>query len=523
MRKMKNIKRLASLLLAVVMVLAMAIPVFAAGDTIPMEGPKEGGKVTIDPAVSGQKYDLYQILYLESYSITNTESGAGQYSYRPTSAWENFLKTTEVQEYITLEASGYVKWNGDPANSRAQEFSRLALKYAKDNAIKPVDTQTAAGTSVVFDNLKLGYYLVDTTVGTMCILNTTNPEFKIYDKNRTPGNIKTIQENGDYKNENDVSIGSTINYKSTINAQMGAQNYVLHDSMEAGIDFTGITEIIKVDGDKKTPLTAFDPENTDPNQKWDYKLVRPAEGATALADGCTFHVEFSQPILDTMLMGSSVDVYYTGKLNQSAVVGAAGNINTSWLSYGEKGDMKTLPSQTNTKTWEFSIFKFTETVSRTRQALPGATFKVCLPNDEGKAPGSDAAGITFSKVAGTDNTYKYDPNGDVSEFTTGDDGIIYLQGFDQATYYLYEIDAPAGYNKITSAIAVNIGKDGVVYQYATEAPNKQIAVENNAGSLLPSTGGIGTTIFYIVGGVLLIGAGVLLVVRKRMSASKESK
>ncbi len=515
--KMKNIKKLISMLLMLIMVLTMMIPAFATGDTIDMEGPKDGGKITVTPAVSGQTYNLYQILYLESYSITNEKTKAGQYSYKATEAWKAFLQTTDAKKYITLDNAGYATWKDDPTNARAQEFARLALQYAKDNNIKPVKTQKASAASIEFPNLKLGYYLVDTTVGTMCMLDTTNSDFTVEDKNDIPTNVKSVQENGDYKSENDVSIGDIINYKSTIDAKMGAENYILHDDMDDGIDFIEITGINKIDSDTTYVLKAYDPENTDPNQAWDYKLVRPAEGQTTLADGCTFHVEFRQAFLNTILMGSNIDVYYTGKLNQGAVVGSVGNINTSWLSYGEKGDMYTTKSKTTTRTWEFSIYKFAETTTKSRQALAGAKFKLCKTNDV------NAASLTFSKVSGVADTYKYDPAGTVTEFTTGTDGLIYLQGLDQATYYLFETAAPDGYNKMTTSVTVVIREGGKVFKNLTEAPNNQIAVENNSGSLLPSTGGIGTTIFYVVGGILLVGAGVLLVVRKRMSIEKDSR
>lgn len=521
---MKNTRKLAGLLLALVMVLAMAVPTFAVGELADMEGTLDGGKITISPAVTGQTYELYQILYLESYKVNDTETGAGQYAYKATTDWKTFLRSEAARPYVSVDSSYYVTWKGDPnAKEQIQAFSKLALAYAKENGIKPVKSQKAESNSIVFDSLNLGYYLADTTVGTMCMLNTTNPEFTVNDKNDIPTNSKLVQENGGYVSENDIAIGETINFRSTIDAKRGAQNYVYHDKMDAGLDFIGITSIVKNESSTTTTLTAFDPENTDPDQKWDYKLVLPADDPTAFTDcQCTFHVVFNQDFLDTILAGSNIDIDYTGKLNQNAVVGATGNINKSWLSYGEKGDMTSTPSQTVTKTWEFSIFKFTETsatgeATKSRQALAGATFKICKDNNV------NSEGIKFSRVAGSPNTYKMDPNGSETTFTTDENGLIYLQGFDQATYYLFETEAPDGYNKLAEPITVVFKKDGEVFNLETKAPNNQIDVVNNAGSLMPSTGGIGTTIFYVVGGVLLIGAGVLLVVRKRMSATKESR
>ena len=538
---MKSMKKLASILLSLVMALAMAVPSFAAeGDLTAMEGPLAGGTITINQATKNQTYELYQIMYLESYNKTT-----GKYSYKVTEAWKNYLKTGEGNTYFTVDTNGYVTWNFDPtANARAQEFAQKALAHAKAEAapIAPVATQNATGTTVQFTELKLGYYLVDTTVGTICILNTTNPTINMNDKNQPASNEKTVQENGSYRFDNDVSIGAPIHFKSTIGAGLGATNYVFHDKADTGFDFIGIDKILK-NNQEDAQLRAYDPAN--PDNAWDYKLIKPADDAAAFTGDCadcTFHVEFNQTFLNTLTTNDSMDVFYTAKLNQRAVAGKYnandGNINTSWLTYGKNGDIRTLNSSTTTKTWQFTIFKYDGAVAAAEEPvaieaaavptpLSGAVFKLCKANSDGSAPGENAEGLKLSKVANVDGhpTYKLNPDGGtVTEFSTETDGYIVIQGLDAATYFLYETTAPAGYNKLKDPVNVTITKEGIVKRFAEEARDKQtIGIPNGAGSLMPSTGGIGTTIFYIVGGVLLVGAGVLLVVRKRMSGSKEAK
>ena len=526
---MKSMKKLTSILLALVMAVAMAVPALAAEvDLADLEGPMTGGKITLTNATKDQTYDLYQILYLESYEILTPATGAGNYAYKATQQWKPFFNTAEAKEFITIDSTGYATWVDGDSPSRVQKFAKAALKYAKENGIKPVATKNGDATgSLVFDNLNLGYYLADSTVGTLCTLNTTNKEFTAEDKNKTPTNTKYAEENGDFRQENDVSVGTEFRFKSTVVAQEGALNYVFHDKMQADVmEYTRIDKIVyKVSNNPEVTLAAYNPET--PDAEWDYKTVLPEEDAAAFHDcGCTFHVVFNQTFLDKMQAGINIDIYYYAKLTQAAVVAGAGNTNTSWLTYGENGALSTAVSETVTKTWNFDIFKFVSDANAAdgKKPLDGATFKLVAAKNGLEDPGAEAAPLTFSAVAGQENTYKYDPTGTVTSFTSPADGRIHIQGLDAATYYLYETAAPSGYNLMGSSVKVVIEQGtGKVFKNLTATTDKTIDIENRTGNLLPSTGGIGTTIFYVVGGILLVVAGVLLVVRKRMSSSKEAR
>ena len=140
------------------------------------------------------------------------------------------------------DAQGYVTWK-DGADAAA--FAKAAQKYAKDNSITNQGSVTATTTTVSFTSLDLGYYLVDTTLGTLCSLDTTNPNVVMKEKNEVPTNVKTVQEDSTsrYGEKNDANIGQTVNFQSTIIAQKGAQNYVFHDTMVAGLTCTGVTGI----------------------------------------------------------------------------------------------------------------------------------------------------------------------------------------------------------------------------------------------------------------------------------------
>ena len=257
---MSNTRKLVSLLLAVALTLGLTALGYAEGET---------GSITINDAVPGQNYNAYQLLYLESYN-----KDAGAYAYKANSAWETWLKTQT--DYVSIDAQGYVTW---VENADAAAFAKLAQVEAAKMTVDATATAPAAAegatySTVKFEDLNLGYYLVDTTLGTLCALDTTNPDVTMKEKNEVPTNVKTVEEDstGNYGETNDADIGQTVNFKSTITAQAGAENYVFYDTMSAGLTYTGVTGItlndVAVDTNSYTVVT------------------------TGLTDGCTFEVRF---------------------------------------------------------------------------------------------------------------------------------------------------------------------------------------------------------------------------------------
>ena len=479
---MKLTNKLAGILLALAMVLGIAATAFAEGET---------GSITIYDAAVGQTYTIYQILDLESY---NNEAGA--YAYKATTAWNSFINSVAIKDiYVEVDAQGYVTWKGD---ADAAAFAKLAQKYAKDNSIANQGSVTATTTTVSFNGLDLGYYLVDTTLGTLCSLDTTNPDVVMEEKNEAPTNVKTVEEDstGAWGATNDADIGQVVNFKSTITAQPGAENYVFHDKMSAGLTYGSVTGIT-LNG------TAVDASN--------YTVTAPA------ADGDTFDVTFTQAFCDTLKANDQIVISYTATLNENAKVGIEGNPNESKLSYGEinqetgKPGSTTPPSETNTYTWDVDVFKYTMN-GETEKALAGATFTLSKNADGPNPIALVSEGNNVYRVAKTNETVT------VTEITTDATGKFTIKGLDADTYYLTETAAPAGYNKLAAPVTIVIGENGVV-NGTTEAPQgvDKVKVLNQSGTELPSTGGIGTTIFYIVGGVLVVGAVVLLVTKKRMN------
>lgn len=473
---MKRMKKVLSIILTFVMLLAMAAPSFAEAET---------GSITIYDAVVGQTYTIYQVLDLESYNVS-----ANAYAYKATTAWNTFINSDAIKgTYVEVDAQGYVTWK-DGADVAA--FAKKAQEYAKDNRIEDQGSVTATTTTVSFTELDLGYYLVDTTLGTLCSLDTTNPNVTMEEKNEAPTNDKTVVEDstGNYGKKNDADIGQTVNFKSTITAQAGAENYVFHDKMSAGLTYTGVTGVT-LNG------TTVDASNYTVN--------------ASASDRDTFNITFTQAFCDTLKANDQIVISYTATLNENAVIAGEGNPNTSKLSYGDSSNTKDTPdSTTTTYTWDVDVFKYTMS-GETEVALAGATFTLSKNADGSSSIALVSEGNNVYRVAKTDES------GTVTEITTDATGKFTVKGLDADTYYLTETAAPAGYNKLAGPVTIVIGENGVV-NGTTEAPQgvDEVKVLNQTGALLPSTGGIGTTIFYAVGIILMAGA-VFFVVRKKRS------
>ena len=172
---MNKTRTLFSALLALMLAVCLIVPAMAEGET---------GSITINDAVVGQTYTIYQILDLESYNAS-----ANAYAYKATTAWNTFINSDAIKgTYVEVDAQGYVTWK---TGADAAAFAKAAQKYAKDNSITNQGSVTAT-TTVNFSGLDLGYYLVDTTLGTLCSLDTTNPNVTMEEKNEVPTNVKTV-------------------------------------------------------------------------------------------------------------------------------------------------------------------------------------------------------------------------------------------------------------------------------------------------------------------------------------------
>ena len=501
---MKLIKKIAAIMLSIMMVLGMASVVSAAGTTSGTSATTKG-KITIDNAIVGQTYKIYQILELESFSDKpSSGTNTGNYAYKVATGWDEFITTGEGNAYLE-STDGYVKWKGTTDDARVAEFAKKALAYATNKKLAATKTaDKVTSTTVEFTDLALGYYLVDSSAGALCSLNTTDTDVTIQEKNGVPSVKKEVQEDSkieatdEWGKSNTADIGQTVNFKTTITAQPGAQNYVLHDKMDEGLTFTDGTVAVKFKrGETKKNLTV----NTD------YTLT-----TSGLTDGCTFHVVFTQKFCNTLEDGDQIIVTYSATLNEKAVIAGEGNKNTTKLTYGENSE--TTYDTTTTKTYSIPVFKYTMKNS-TETALAGATFTLSK-----KLDGTEPINLVkTSEENAPENIYCVAKNGEtgtVTEVTTPASGKLKIEGLDAGTYYLTETEQPAGYNKLKDPVKVVIKEDGTITVGEDTTPVTEVKVLNNTGSLLPSTGGSGTTLIYILGAILVLGSSVVLITKKRM-------
>ena len=499
---MKLIKKIAAIMFAFMMVVSMSCNVKADEGT----SPTTKGTITITGAKKGETYKLYKILSLESYSYTENDKDNGNYAYTLTSnGWDSFIKGAGVlNEYFEFDKTNtYLTWKGDKSPARVKEFAQLALKYARNeaNQLQPVQqVQTANSETVTYSGLDLGYYLVDSSMGTLCALTTTNPTVETNEKNTAPTVEKKVGSSAKNVNsdKNTASIGDTVYFKTTITAQQGAQNYVLHDKMTEGLTF-----------DKNSVIVSLHNKaiNTDITLGTDTYNVE----TTNLEDTdpkCTFHINFTQPLCDSLGADDTITVTYSAVLNGKAEIGNVDkNTNETWLKYGDSQSTQHKP--TTTKTFEMKVFKFykDKNDSNTEKGLAGAVFTLSK-NQDGTNP------IKLTKTNENSNIYKVNNNGTITDITTPDNGRFTIQGLGAGTYYLTEIQQPAGYNKLSGPVTVVIDENGKVRVGESEA--NPVKVENKTGTVLPSTGGAGTTMIYLVGAVLVLGSGVVLATKRRV-------
>lgn len=473
----EKMKKLVNILLVLAMVLGM-IPTM-----VNAEGKSyndNNGKITIKSAKENQVYSIYEVLKLESF-----DSDKGAYAYKATEAWETFINSTEIKgTYVNVDAQGYVTW---VSGASAAEFATKALAYAQKNNIAATATKESGNnTTVEFTGLNLGYYLVDSSLGALCGLTTTDKEATIFEKN-TAGDMdkKVKTDSGSYGESNTASIGDTIEYKIEVTIGKGAETYTLTDLLDESLTLD--VNSISVTAPNFTDFATVD---TTATNDYTFKVV---------IDG------------SKLTEGTVVTITYKAVLNEKA---EKVNNNKATLVYGNNNKIE---KETKTYTYEFDLIK----TDSNDVLLDGAEFKLydaATKGNEIKVILIDEANHIY-RVAYTDAEKK------AAVAIKVKDGKATIFGLGNGTYYLEETKQPEGYNKLASRVefevkdADNNGKteateDGKLVYVKNSGG---VHVINNNGTVLPSTGGLGTTLFITIGSLVALMAAVVLVTNKRMA------
>lgn len=490
---MKHMKRFVALFVALALVLAMAAPAFAEGTTSAGATTPETGTITINNAVKDVTYKFYRIMDIATHTSKSPYTGI---VYKTNEKWSSFVSESKWSTYFTVKSDGIIEVKPETATDAT--FAANFAKAAKDaiDGSHAADDEATTTTGTLTKTVQLGYYLVvpegwDGVSPVVCSLGTTNPNVTINEKNGSPTIDKEVKEGSDFGKTNDAAIGDYVEFQLTINVVDGNPlDYVVHDTMSAGLTFVN---------DDAHSLSIK--RNDGAFESSDYQVVTDTEST---ADGCTFEVKFKNGVLQT---NDKVVITYWARINENAVVGTSGNKNSAILKYGTNGTAQ--GGQTTTYVWGFDVKKYTKGGDSSEVPLAGAKFQV--------KSGDKVASFKQDSTSGVYKFAGWDATGLVKVVETPASGEIKFEGLDSGTYALEEIEAPKGYNKLTKPIEVKIAdKTGAITVDGKSISDTTVKVENKAGTTLPTTGGIGTTIFYLIGGGLMVAAAVLLIAKKRM-------
>ena len=466
-------------LLAVALLCAMAVPAFAED-----EATTETGTVTVQNVVSDKTYKIYRILDIDTHDSTYNSV-----VYKVNAKWKDFIESTGNTYFTRIDSTtGVVVVNKGLTSDSIATLAAAAKTWLGSHPIAADGEQTASAsdTSIQFTGKKLGYYLLSSSnwgtenADAIFSLNSSNPNVTVQEKNGKPTIDKKIVENSNTVENNTAGIDDYVQFQITVNVIDGQpSNYVIHDKMSAGLTFVNTTEhpvVVKV-GTRTLTSTEYSFNNT-------------------IIDDCTFELKINDGILNS---NDVVTVTYYGQVNSSAVINGD-NTNEAKLTYGTNGNSTC--EKTTTKVFGFKVFKHAGTDKA--NLLAGAEFRLYKTVDETTYYAKfDNGLLTGWTTNATDAGVTMTSNGTKA---------LVLNGLDAGTYYLEEIKAPDGYNKLPDPVTVTITEDGKV----NGTTDGTVYVSNNAGATLPSTGGMGTTLFYVIGGGLMVAVVVLLVTKKRM-------
>jgi len=478
---MKRMKKILALAVALVMVLAMSSMVFASDPSDDGDGAPTSGSITVTANYDKQTYTLYKLF--DAQITFDDEGNQRAITYTLPSG-----KSLEGNAYYEVNSNGFIE-----AKSTLNDDVMKSAEYrawAKSFGTQVGEPKTADGdndTGIKWEGLGWGYYFVDTTLGAFITVDTDNPDAEVVDKNEKPSIDKEIvNANGDTSslgkgddatdpgagaNEKAIAqIGDPVSYKLTVQAKPGAENYVVTDTLSAGL----------------TPPAA------------NAVTVSSGSGTYSVSvTGQVIKVEFTKAYLDSLTANTAITIEYTATLNDKAVTGEAGNDNTAKLTWGHDNDENYSEDEAKVYTAQVSVNKKDDSGA----PLEGAGFVV--KNSDNKYYKLDGGTVTWVTSIDAADEHTSNASGAVAAFT----------GLKNGTYTLVEKTVPDGFNKLADT-EFTIKND----DYTAANLVKTEEVTNNRGTELPSTGGIGTTIFYIVGAVLVAGAAIILVTRRKMSA-----
>lgn len=507
---MKHARKLASLLLALVMVFALATTAFAQEEEVPGTGR---GSITISNAAKGETYTIYRL-----FDATVNADGSSIAYYG---------KIPEIlKPYFEADENDYIR--ATPAAKDGESMSdglKAALKAwtaTEEAAAKVAATAVSDGSALTFRSLVYGYYVVTTTQGEQAIsVDSTMKHVTIVDKNSsTPSKLTKTATATATGTDKSFSIGDTVTYTvrfKTSNYDGAGENakkivsYTIKDTLPDFLSNVNVTSII-VDNDGDETTTG-DQTKLDA-QFVDKKIV------------IDWYDEANNKFLYNN--GATIIITYTAVVTDKAAIDGAGNTNKVTVTWTTEGGDQPGPGKLDKEETIYTYAIALKKVNDKGVALPGAVFQFPFY----VKPTADKGVYIYAGTTARE--------GLTNQITTPKSGVIVVKGVKAGSYVIEEVTAPDGYNQLTGSVTVVAKKTGATSTHTTvyldengnitnTETEKDVKVDianiaatalvvvNKAGTQLPSTGGMGTTIFYVLGSALVLGAVVLLVTKKRMS------
>lgn len=545
---MKFTKRIATLLMALAMMLCLTVPAFAAE-------PAAQAKLIVSGAQLKDKTVHATKMFTASWVDSNNDGkidAKDKLSYTLDTAWEGLFWAKDIstgascpvgsidvstQQGTTLNEKALAYLNAMTEDStELNTFAATAAKYKTAHSI--ADTKTATGSAdntATFEQLVPGYYLVQPDKGSTSTTRKTDAMLV----NVPSDKAATLQLKSEYpsvekkvdtdKTESNAQIGQSVNFTLTSKvpdmSEFDTYYFAFKDTMSKGLTFDESSVTVTIGEQTLTKDTDF--------------KVTTAKDADTSATNITIEIlNMKNAGTAKYTAGADIKVTYSATLNKDAVVGNTGNTNSAKVEYqngpNQDNHGTSNPSITTTRTYPVKVQKHAFEDNNTDSFLAGAKFALStsdtVPNFTKGEDGSytlETSDINVVRLVGSEATYRVaekDETGAVTYFTTVGTSATTINGLKAGVYYLHEIEAPEGYNKLTAPVKVTItetkGEDGkvtgVTYTVGEtdQSTNETVKVENKTGSMLPSTGGMGT-IGLTVLGVGVVALGVLAPKKKK--------
>lgn len=580
---MTNLRKIMAVILAITMIMSLAVSVSADDYSIVVntpDGANNDGEIyyaykIFDAEASGSTY-IYTLssksfFYNTIYYLSDVYSNTGAVvSTASSTAYFKLTATDSTNATYIVEVLDVA--TGSDSYLASEVVSALKTQVDTDTSHSYATAQGVAdngSATISITGNTPGYYFVTTTVGSAVAVGGTYPTTAtLNDKNENPSVDKTVYDEAGQtydtnSKENNAQIGDDVYFQVKITNINDATNLVMHDLAEAGLDIYIDSIVIKLysgtDAGTESTLQTNDGDYSVEDSGVYYMVGK----LTAFGDTTYYTYDATSnppytvvtgvatpdPDTDYYVLGdfdiifdlttsaynyvdedSYMIVSYKATVTSDAEVYDESNDNQTYVTYGNSS--YTAKSTTMTYVYEVEAYKYYNDAYAGVTALENVGFKLYYLDGSNTPTYVD---VTYDDdldspthgywvVNGTTDT---DPD-NVTQITTASDGTFKIAGLDaDETYYLKETDTPQGFNPLTADIMFKINsttKTLVDYGTSSISDNEgqsNIRILNSQGANMPETGGIGTTIFYVVGGILVVGAVVLLITKKRLGNKED--